>query len=310
MKLVFAGTPEFAVPALSALLAAGHRILAVYTQPDRPAGRGRKLAQSPVKRFALEHGLEIRQPTSLKPDMEAEALRALAPDAMIVIAYGLLLPRSILLVPRLGCINVHASLLPRWRGAAPIQRAIEAGDPSTGVTIMQMEEGLDTGPMLATAETPITITDTGASLHDRLSTLGARLLVDTLAHLDQGAVTPQPQDGTQANYAAKLKKEEARLDWSSDAAALARRVRAFNPWPVATSTFNGQTLRVWMAHAEHGMHKTTPGTVLSADAAGIRVQCGRDTLCITQLQAEGGKPLDARTFLNGHPLAPGTRLGS
>jgi methionyl-tRNA formyltransferase len=281
MKLVFAGTPEFAVPALSALLAAGHRILAVYTQPDRPAGRGRKLAQSPVKRFALEHGLEIRQPTSLKPDMEAEALR-----------------------------NVHASLLPRWRGAAPIQRAIEAGDPSTGVTIMQMEEGLDTGPMLATAETPITITDTGASLHDRLSTLGARLLVDTLTHLDQGAVTPQPQDGTQANYAAKLKKEEARLDWSSDAAALARRVRAFNPWPVATSTFNGQTLRVWMAHAEHGMHETTPGTVLSADAAGIRVQCGRDILCITQLQAEGGKPLDARTFLNGHPLAPGTRLGS
>ncbi len=163
--------------------------------------------------------------------------------------------------------------------------------------------------MLATAETPITVTDTGASLHDRLSTLGARLLVDTLAQLDQGAVTPQPQDGTQANYAAKLKKEEARLDWSSDAAALARRVRAFNPWPVATSTFNGQTLRVWMALAEHGMHEAAPGTVLSADAAGIRVQCGRDILCITQLQAEGGKPLDARTFLNGHPLAPGTRLG-
>ena len=310
MNLVFAGTPEFAVPALSALLAAGHRILAVYTQPDRPAGRGRKLAQSAVKQFALEHGLDVRQPASLKPDAEAAALRTLAPDAMIVIAYGLLLPKSILAIPKHGCINVHASLLPRWRGAAPIQRAIEAGDRSTGVTIMLMEEGLDTGPMLATAETPITVTDTGASLHDRLSTLGARLLVDTLARLEQAALAPQPQDSTQANYAAKLKKEEARLDWSSDAAVLARRVRAFNPWPVATTLLDNQVLRVWMANAENGTHDAEPGTVLAADADGIRVQCGEGILCITQLQAEGGKPLDARTFLNGRRLSPGIRLGA
>ena len=310
MNLVFAGTPEFAVPALRALLAAGHRILAVYTQPDRPAGRGRRLAQSPVKEFALVHGMEVRQPVTLKNEVEAQALRVLQPDALIVIAYGLLLPQTILAIPQHGCINVHASLLPRWRGAAPIQRAIEAGDAVTGITIMQMEAGLDTGPMLATAETPITATDTAASLHDRLSVLGAELLVDTLARLARGTVTPQPQDAAHATYATKLNKDEARLDWHGNAATLARRVRAFNPWPVAHTVLDGQTLRVWMATAELGDDEAAPGTVLSADATGIRVHCGQGVLCITRLQAEGGKPLDAGIFLNGRALAPGTRLGA
>ncbi len=309
MNLVFAGTPEFAVPALQALIEAGHRILAVYTQPDRPAGRGRKLAPSPVKEFALARGIEVRQPTTLKGDAEAAALRALRPDAMIVIAYGLLLPKSVLEIPKHGCINVHASRLPRWRGAAPIQRAIEAGDSASGVTIMQMEEGLDTGPMLAVSGTPISDDDTGASLHDRLSVLGATLLVETLAKLERGAITPQPQDNAQATYAAKLKKEEARLDWTMDAALLARRVRAFNPWPVAHTTLDGQTLRVWEARPEGAEDAVPAGTVLAAGASGIRVQCGRGTLVITRLQPEGGKMLDARAFLNGRALPAGTQLG-
>jgi methionyl-tRNA formyltransferase len=311
MNLVFAGTPEFSVPALEALIAAGHRIVAVYTQPDRPAGRGRKLAMSPVKECALAHGIEVRQPATLKTEAEADALRELSPDTMIVIAYGLILPQAILDIPKRGCINVHASLLPRWRGAAPIQRAIEAGDAVTGVTIMQMEAGLDTGPMLATAETPITPADTGASLHDRLSTLGATLLVETLARLEQGVVTPQSQDNTRATYAAKLNKDEARINWAEDAAILARRIRAFNPWPVTHTTLDGKPLRLWLATAnDANTTSQPPGTVLAADADGIRVQCGHGVLTITQLQPEGGKPLDARAFLNGRPLAPGTRLGA
>lgn len=313
MNLVFAGTPEFAVPALKALLDAGHNVAAVYTQPDRPAGRGRKLAMSPVKQFTLEHGLPVRQPTTLKTDSEAEALRALAPDAMIVIAYGLILPTSILTIPKYGCINVHASLLPRWRGAAPIQRAIEAGDSHTGVTIMQMDAGLDTGPMLATRETPIDAHDTAATLHDRLGDLGASLLVDTLAKLEQGIVARRPQDSMHATYAAKLKKEEARLDWNADAQLLARRIRAFNPWPVAHTTLDGQILRLWQASVDNGTEATTqapPGTVLTAGPEGIHVQCGHGVLRITQLQSEGGKTLDTRAFLNGRPLHPGTRLGT
>jgi len=310
MNLVFAGTPEFAVPSLQALLDAGHRVLAVYTQPDRPAGRGRKLSMSPVKEFALARGLTVRQPATLKTEAEADELRALAPDAMIVIAYGLLLPKPILAIPKHGCLNVHASLLPRWRGAAPIQRAIEAGDPVTGVTVMQMEEGLDTGPMLAHAQTKITTSDTAASLHDRLSRLGAVLLVETLARVEHDAIHTTPQDNSLASYAAKLRKDEARLDWNQDAAALARRVRAFNPWPVAHTTLDGQTLRIWMAANEPGDGDATPGTILSADSGGIRVSCGHGVLRVTQLQAEGGRPLAAREFLNGRALAPGTRLGT
>jgi methionyl-tRNA formyltransferase len=312
MNIVFAGTPEFAVPALKALLDAGHRVLAVYTQPDRPAGRGRRLSTSPVKEFALAHELPVRQPTTLRTDAEAEALRSLAPDAMIVIAYGLILPRSILTIPRLGCINVHASLLPRWRGAAPIQRAIEAGDARTGVTIMQMAEGLDTGPILASHETPIEAHDTAATLHDRLGALGASLLAETLAKLEHGAVSPQPQDNTCATYAAKLKKDEAHLDWTADARLVARRVRAFNPWPVAQTMLNGQILRLWEASAEDSPETATdtPGTVLSADTNGIRVRCGHGALRITRLQIEGGRALDAAAFLNGRPLPAGTQLGT
>jgi methionyl-tRNA formyltransferase len=311
MNLVFAGTPEFAVPALKALLDAGHTILAVYTQPDRPAGRGRKLGMSAVKEFALARGLRVHQPVTLKSESETEALRALKPDAMIVIAYGLILPRSILSIPQYGCINVHASLLPRWRGAAPIQRAIEAGDANTGVTIMQMDADLDTGSMLAVAQTPIGTDDNAATLHDRLAELGGHLLVDTLAQLERGAIVPQAQDSAHATYAAKLNKDEARLDWNADAKLLARRIRAFNPWPVAHTAVDGQTLRLWHAQAENGAPPgAPPGTVLAADANGVRAQCATGVLRITRLQLEGGKVLDARAFLNGRPLPPGTRLGA
>jgi len=311
MNLVFAGTPDFAVPALKALLDAGHTILAVYTQPDRPAGRGRKLGMSAVKEFALEHGLRVQQPVTLKSGSEAETLRAFKPDALIVIAYGLILPKPILSIPRYGCINVHASLLPRWRGAAPIQRAIEAGDIKTGVTIMQMDACLDTGAMLALAEIPIGADDNAATLHDRLADLGGGLLVNTLEQLARGAITPQAQDNAHATYAAKLKKEEARLEWNADATLLARRIRAFNPWPVAHTTLDGQTLRLWRAHAETGATAAQPpGTVLSADADGVCVQCATGVLHITRLQLEGGKVLDARDFLNGRPLPAGTRLGA
>ena len=310
MNLVFAGTPEFAVPALSALLDAGHAILAVYTQPDRPAGRGRKLGMSAVKEFALEQGLRVHQPVTLKSESEVETLRASKPDALIVIAYGLILPKSILSIPRYGCINVHASLLPRWRGAAPIQRAIEAGDAKTGVTIMQMDAGLDTGALLALAEIPIGADDNSATLHDRLADLGGRLLVDTLAQLVRGAIAPQAQDNARATYAAKLKKDEARLDWNTDAELLARRIRAFNPWPVAHTTLDGQTLRLWQARAENGAPAIQPpGTVLTANANGVRVQCATGVLRITRLQLEGGNVLDVSAFLNGRPLPTGTRLG-
>ncbi len=311
MNLVFAGTPEFAVPALKALLDAGHTILAVYTQPDRPAGRGRKLGMSAVKEFAVARSLEVRQPQTLKSTSEAEALRALKPDALIVIAYGLILPQAILTIPEFGCINVHASLLPRWRGAAPIQRAIEAGDDMTGITIMQMDAGLDTGAALALAATPIHAHDTAASLHDRLAEIGAALLVSTLARLVRADITPQAQDNTHATYATKLKKEEARIDWSADAELLARRIRAFNPWPVAHTTLDGQTLRLWQATAEKDTLAPQPhGTVLGADAHGIRVRCGRGVLSVTQLQAQGGKPLGAGVFLNGRALPAGARLGT
>ncbi|MHB1140131.1 MAG: methionyl-tRNA formyltransferase [Sulfuricaulis sp.] len=310
MDLIFAGTPAFAVPALEALLRAGHRIHAVYTQPDRPAGRGRKLAASPVKQCAQTRGIEVRQPEKISG--EEKILRADAPDAMIVIAYGLLLPPPILAIPRHGCINVHASLLPRWRGAAPIPRAIEAGDSQTGVSIMQMEAGLDTGPVLAEARTPIHESDTARTLHDRLAQLGAETLVATLERLARGAVTPQPQDNAGACYAKKLSKEEARLDWTRPAIALHRKIRAFNPWPVASTVWRGKTLRLWEVgplEARTGSGADVPGTILRADAAGIRVLTGDGVLTLTRLQAEGGKILAAGEFLNGHQLAAGDRLG-
>lgn len=308
MNLIFAGTPAFAVPALEALLHAGHRIRAVYTQPDRPAGRGRKLAASPVKQCAQVHGIEIRQPEKITG--EENILRTDTPDAMIVIAYGLLLPPPILAIPRLGCINAHASLLPRWRGAAPIPRAIEAGDAETGVSIMQMEAGLDTGPVLAEARTPIHESDTAQTLHDRLALLGADSLTATLELLTHGSVTPKAQDTVGACYAKKLRKEESLLNWTEPATVLHRKIRAFNPWPVASTTWRGKTLRLWeTGPLEAGKPAGAPGTIVQADSAGIRVQTGDGVLTLTRMQAEGGKILSAVDFLNGHKLAVGDRLG-
>jgi len=308
MNLIFAGTPPFAVASLEALLCAGHVIRAVYTQPDRPAGRGRKLMASAVKQCAEKHGIEIRQPEKIAG--EKDQLRADAPDVMIVIAYGLLLPETILAIPRYGCINVHASLLPRWRGAAPIPRAIEAGDADTGVSIMQMEAGLDTGPVLAEARLSIHDNDTAQTLHDRLASLGAETLVSALERLARGEIRPQPQDASRACYAKKLRKEESALDWTQPAAVLHRKIRALVPWPVASTTWRGKTLRLWEAGPL--VQKNTPGvpgTVVQADAGGVAVLTGEGVLTITRLQAEGGKILTVGEFLNGHPLAAGDRMG-
>jgi methionyl-tRNA formyltransferase len=308
MNLIFAGTPAFAVPALAALRRAGHQIRAVYTQPDRPAGRGRQLCASPVKQYAEKYGIEIRQPERLQD--EAARLRADAPEVMIVIAYGLLLPPAILAVPRHGCLNVHASLLPRWRGAAPIPRAIEAGDTVTGVSIMQMEAGLDTGPVLAQAATPIAELDTAQTLHDRLAQLGAETLVATLERMQRGEISPLPQDATHACYAKKLRKDEAPIDWRLPAAVLHRKVRALNPWPVASTVWHGKTLRLWeVGLLENQRAAGAPGTILRADASGVRVLTGDGVLNITRLQAQGGKALAAGDFLNGHRLTAGDRLG-
>lgn len=311
LRIVFAGTPEFAAESLKALLQQGeHEVIAVYTQPDRPAGRGRELKASPVKELALERRIPVYQPLSLKDPEASNELRALKPDLMIVAAYGLLLPGDVLGIPRLGCLNVHASLLPRWRGAAPIPRAIEAGDTVTGVSIMQMEAGLDTGPVLAELRTPIHETDTAQTLHDRLATLGADVLVATLERLTRGAIAPQSQDTAGACYAKKLRKEESLLDWDQPAKILHRKIRALIPWPVASTTWGGKTLRFWEAGPlEASGTAGLPGTIVQADASGIRVQTGNGMLTLTRLQAEGGKILSAGDFLNGHKLAAGDRLG-
>jgi methionyl-tRNA formyltransferase len=311
MNLVFAATPEFAVPALEALTQAGHRVLAIYTQPDRPAGRGRKLTMSAIKEYALAHDLPVHQPSKLR---EAESeLRALAPEAMIVIAYGQILPPAILAIPKHGCINVHASLLPRWRGAAPIVRALEAGDMITGVTIMRMDAGLDTGPMFVTAETPIHASDTAKTLHDRLAVLGARTLVSALERLARGELHSQPQPETGASYAPKLKKEEAALDWSQPARVLHCKIRAFNPYPIAVTTFRGKSLRLWDVGAldtgRESAPGVAPGIVLVADKTGVRVQTGDGSLVLTRLQAEGGKILASQDFVNGSRVQTGERLG-
>lgn len=308
MKIVFAGTPEFSVPVLQVLLDSPHEVVAVYTQPDRPAGRGRQLRASPVKELALAHGIPVRQPVSLKDTDEQQALAVLRPDLMVVVAYGLLLPQAVLDIPPRGCVNVHASLLPRWRGAAPIQRAILAGDAETGVTLMQMEAGLDTGPMLARAVCPIGGEDTGSRLHDRLSALGASLLAERLEAILAGDLTPEPQDDTLATYAHKLDKAEAELDWSRDAEELDRQVRAFNAWPVAQTRYRGQVLRVWRSRPEAGPGTAPPGTVLGADRAGIRVTCGRGVLCLEEVQMPGKRPMAVADFLNAHPV-DGVRLG-
>ncbi|TBR36511.1 MULTISPECIES: methionyl-tRNA formyltransferase [Dyella] len=299
LRVVFAGTPEFSVPCLEACRASGAEVVAVYTQPDRPAGRGRKLTPSPVKQAALDAGIPVEQPESLKSQEARDTLAAYRPDLMVVVAYGLILPRKVLALPRLGCWNVHASLLPRWRGAAPIQRAILAGDTESGVDLMQMEAGLDTGPVLLERRTPISREDTGGSLHDRLSALGANALAEGLRRVMAGeslAAKPQPEEGV--IYAHKLDKAEARLDFQRPALELERQIRAFNPWPVAEGEFAGEHLRVWNATAIDDAPSAAPGTVVGASARGIAIACGQGTLVVTELQRAGGKRITAADFLN------------
>lgn len=309
MRIVFAGTPEFAAEHLKALLASSHEIVAVYTQPDRPAGRGQKLMPSPVKQLAVDNAIPVLQPPTLRnPEAQAE-LAALKPDLMVVVAYGLILPQVVLDIPRLGCINSHASLLPRWRGAAPIQRAVQAGDAKSGVTVMRMEAGLDTGPMLLKVSTPISATDTGGSLHDRLAELGPPAVLEAIAGLDAGTLHGDVQDDTLATYAHKLNKDEARLDWSRPADELERLIRAFNPWPICHSTLGGEALKVLGAGLAEG--KGTPGQILSASKDGLIVACGEQALCLTRLQLPGGKALNFSDLFNSRreKFANGTVLG-
>ena len=298
MRIVFAGTPEFAVPSLRAAAQRGE-VVAVYTQPDRPAGRGRGLAASPVKLEAIARGIPVLQPETLRRRASQDALRALAPDLMIVVAYGLILPQAVLDIPRFGCWNVHASLLPRGRGAAPIPRAIQAGDAETGVCLMQMEAGLDTGPVLLEQRTPIADAETGGQLHDRLAELGAQVLGDGLGLLRAGirpVPRPQPEEG--ASYAHKLDKAEARLDWNRPAQELARTVRAFNPWPVAEATVAGERLRIHGAVALPLAHDAAPGTLLVAGRDGIDIACGEGALRLRVVQREGGRAITAADWLN------------
>ena len=299
LRLVFAGTPEFAVPCLQVCLRAPVDVVAVYTQPDRPAGRGRQLAASPAKQAALAAAIPVEQPETLRdPDAQAR-LRALAPDLMVVVAYGLILPRKVLSIPKLGCWNVHASLLPRWRGAAPIQRAIEAGDDETGICLMQMEAGLDTGPVLLAQSLPIGPDDTGGQLHDRLSDLGAQVLRDALGLLRAGVrLPPHPQSEVGVEYAHKLDKAEAKLDWNQPADVLARKVRAFNPWPVAEAQVAGERLRIHGAVAVEQVHAASPGTLLAASRQGLDIACGTGVLRLRVVQREGGKAITAADYLN------------
>lgn len=316
MRLVFAGTPDFAASSLQALIDAGHTLAAVYTQPDRPAGRGRKAQASPVKELALRHGIPVEQPENLKSPEAQARLAGYKADAMIVAAYGLLLPARVLGLPRHGCLNVHASLLPRWRGAAPIQRAIAAGDRETGITIMQMDEGLDTGAMLLTRATPITSDDTGGSLHDRLARIGGEALVDALQALQQNELVPQAQDERDAIYAKKLSKAEAAVDWSDPAAVIERRIRAFNPWPVAYTDEGDQRIRLLEAEVIEASELTpeqrdvAPGTIIGRDRTGIVVRCGEDALSLTRVQLPGGRAQSTIDIINGGKpvLTQGTRL--
>ena len=298
LRIVFAGTPEFAVPSLRAA-ASRNEVVAVYTQPDRPAGRGRGLQASRVKLEAIQRGIPVLQPESLKSQLARDALRALKPDLLVVVAYGLILPQRILEIPTHGCWNVHASLLPRWRGAAPIQRAMEAGDGETGVCLMQMEKGLDTGPVLLSQRIAIGAQETGGQLHDRLAELGAQTLADGLGLLRAGMrPVPQPQPAIGVTYAHKLDKAEARLDWSQPADVLARKVRAFNPWPIAEAELAGERVRIHDAIALPIAHAVAPGSLLLAGREGIDIACGGGALRIRVLQREGGKPITAADWVN------------
>ena len=310
LKLIFAGTPDFAARHLAALLSSGHEVVAVYTQPDKPAGRGQKLTASPVKELALAHDLPVYQPASLRNEAAQAELAALGADLMVVVAYGLILPKAVLDTPRLGCINVHGSLLPRWRGAAPIQRSIWAGDGETGVTIMQMDVGLDTGAMIRKVTCPIASDETSASLYDKLAGLGPQALVDTLDAMAAGDTAAEPQDDALANYAEKLSKEEARIDWSMDAVAIERCIRAFNPWPISWFDVAGQTVKVWQAEVVAQDHGQAAGTLLKADKQGIEVATGQGVLRLLTLQPPGKKAMSVSDLLNSRRdwFEPGTQL--
>jgi methionyl-tRNA formyltransferase len=301
MRVAFAGTPEFAKVALDAILAAGFDVPLVLTQPDRPSGRGMQLHASPVKQLALAHGIPVAQPERLKDPATHAPLIAAAPDVLVVAAYGLILPQAVLDIPRLGCLNIHGSLLPRWRGAAPIHRAIEAGDAATGITVMRMEAGLDTGPMLLAESLPIAGDDTTATLHDKLAALGGRLIVEALWRLPELTATPQPEAGV--TYANKIDKAEAAIDWRRPAAEIERQVRAFNPFPGAVATLRDTAVKVWGARTAAASGE--PGKVLASGADGIVVACGDGALLLTQLQKPGGKRLPPREFLQGFPVAAG-----
>ena len=313
LRIVFAGTPEFAAEHLKALLDSPHEIIAVYTQPDRPAGRGQKLMPSPVKQLAAQHDIPVMQPPTLRDAGAQAELAALKPDLLVVVAYGLILPQVVLDIPRLGCINSHASLLPRWRGAAPIQRAVQAGDAESGVTVMRMELGLDTGPMLLKAVTPITAEDTGGTLHDRLAELGPPAVLQAIAGLADGTLVGEIQDDSLATYAHKLNKDEARIDWSRPADELERLVRAFNPWPICHSTLNGEALKVLAANLAPNLAEAqgAPGAILEASKEGLIVACGVGALRLTRLQLPGGKPLNFTDLFNSRreKFAIGTVLG-
>ena len=313
MKIIFAGTPDFAASHLAALLDQGkHSVVAVYTQPDRPSGRGKKLKPGPVKQLAEQHGLPVMQPLSLKTPEDQQQLTAFAADLMVVVAYGLILPQVVLDTPRLGCINVHASLLPRWRGAAPIHRALEAGDDKTGITIMQMEAGLDTGPMLLKAECDISAEDTGSSLHDKLVDIGCESLLEALDSLASNSLVAEVQDGALSCYAPKISKEEARLDWSCSAAELDLKIRAFNAFPVAFTTLADKRLRVWAAELEAShSHQASAGTVLKCDRRGVWVACGQGALILSEIQLPGKKRLSVQSVLNSQAqlFTAGVQLG-
>jgi methionyl-tRNA formyltransferase len=316
LRVAFAGTPQFALPALAALCAQ-HDVVGVLTPPDRPQGRGRKVKASPVKAAALARALPLAQPQTLRCEAARAVLQGWAPEVLIVVAYGLLLPREILELPRYGCLNIHASLLPRWRGAAPIQRAILAGDSETGVTIMQMDEGLDTGAILARAVLPLSAADTGGSVHDALALLGATAILETLAAMAAGSLTPVPQPLEGVTYAPKIEKTEARIDWSQDAAAIERQVRAFNPWPVAETTLDGAQLRIYGAHPSDERALNMLGNVSKSGENGaivavrdgrVLVRCGRGILALTEVQQPGRNPVSAQDFSHSHRLL-GRRLG-
>jgi methionyl-tRNA formyltransferase len=298
LRIVFAGTPDFAARHLAALLSSEHEVVAVYTQPDRPAGRGKKLTASPVKNIALEHDIAVYQPENFKSDDAKQALADLNADIMVVVAYGLLLPQVVLDTPRLGCINVHGSILPRWRGAAPIQRSIWAGDAETGVTIMQMDIGLDTGDMLSIATLPIEATDTSASMYDKLAELGPKALVECLSDIADGKATPVKQDDEQANYASKLSKDEAKIDWNQEAEFIERCVRAFNPWPMSYFSVAENNIKVWQSRVIKQDCNAQPGTIIQADKSGLYVATGKDVLVLESIQVPGKKAMSVSDVLN------------